>query len=376
MSEIKIISKNNNVMSGCHEIANVDGLNLFLSNGQAWHGLGWTVDQNFTLEDIRDIFPDLLYSIEHRPCFADVAGERVAITDVNAIVMVMNGFEKFFEARSATSDRPIIQPSETLEMLETAFGKFGAKFSSVGALYGGETFFVSAELPEGFSVAGDEHISYLNATDNFTGQQRFRVFSSDFRVVCQNTARAAWSSASKANSTNHSGDMKSRLTAIIAEFESIVASRPKAVELLRQSTNVKINPEVYVDQVLDSLVGVLGLGINVTKAESVDTALATQLRFPKINGDEFAKAENLLIKQARKRQAIVEAILERYNSNTCDTARGSVYSAYQAVTEYANYGLSTRETDRKLSNSFMSLADGKGAKLTDAAWNVLELATC
>jgi len=371
MSEINIIKKNNNLVGGCHELAHVDGLNLFMSHGRAWHGLGWETDQTFTKQDIEDIFPDLLYRIEHRPCFADVGGNRIQITDVNAIVMVMNGFEKFFEARSATNDRPIIQPAETLEMLETAFAKFGAKFSSVGALYGGETFFVSAELPTGFQVAGDDHLSYLNATDNFTGQQRFKLFSSDFRIVCRNTARAAWAEATKSWSTNHSGDMKSRIAEVITEFESIIAARPKAIELLTRSAKVNIAPEVFVDRVLDSVTGVLGLGVAVTKAETLNTELATMQRFPKLEGEQFAKAHNLLIKQARKRQDVFDDIMERYASSNCDTARGSVYSAYQAVTEYANYGMSTRETANKMSNQFMSLADGKASKLTDAAWDIM-----
>jgi hypothetical protein len=374
MSEIQLISKNNEASdNGCDKIANVDGLNLFLSNGKAWHGKGWTVDRNFTLQDIQDIFPDLLYNVEHRPCFSDVNGERVQITDVNAIIMKMNGFEKFFESRSATDSRPIVQPVETLEMLETAFSKFGAKFSSVGALYGGETFFVSAELPEGFSVCGDEHISYLNATDNFTGMQRFRVFSSFFRVVCRNAARAAYNCSTNKSATNHTGDMKTRVTDIIAEFECLVAAQPAAIALLQQSAAVHVCPELFVNKVLDSVSGQAGLGINVTLAETFDTLAAARNRFPKANADELEKAESLIVKQIAKRDVVFKDILNRYNTVTCNTARGSVYSAYQAVTEYANFGMKSRETERQAGNDFLSLADGKGARLTDAAWHQLAL---
>lgn len=374
MSEIKIISKNNNAEAGCHEIANVDGLNLFISNGKAWHGLGWETDRNFTLDDIRDIFPDLLYTVEHRPCFADVGGERIQIKDVNAIIMRMNGFEKFFEARSATDDRPIVQPEETLQLLEDAFSKFGAKFSSVGSLYGGETFFVSAELPEGFQVAGDDHLSYLNATDNFTGQQRFRLFASDHRVVCRNTARSSWGMSEKRISLNHTENMKNRLNEIIEEFEAIVAARPAAIELLKAATKIQVRPDDFINKVLDQLVASPGLGVNVTQLEMADAMQAARNRFPKANDNEILKAANLIRKQTEKRERVFEDILTRYNSPTCETARGSVYSAYQAVTEFANYGLKTRETANQLSNQFMSLAAGKGATLTDVAWRQLQLA--
>ena len=368
---INIVKKNNQEQTGCHEISFVDGLNLFMSHGKAWHGLGWEVDSLFQLEDIREIFPDLLYEIEHRPCYADVGGERVQIDGVNAVIMKMNGFEKFFESRSATDERPIVQPEETLDMLETAFSKFGAKFSSVGALYGGETFFVSAELPEGFSVAGDDHLSYLNAIDNFTGMQRFQLFSSTFRTVCRNTARAGWESSTKKTALNHTANMKLRLADIIAEYEAIVAARPAAIELLKNATKVMVNPDSWINKVLDKVVGAAGLGIGISAAEMIDLELAAKIRFPNANPDELIKAANLLRKQKDKRETAFADILDRYHSNTCETARGSMYSAYQAVTEYANFGLKSRNTDRQAGNDFLSLANGKAAVLTDTAWEML-----
>ena len=362
-----------------HEISNVGGLNLFMSNGKAWHGLGMEVDSTFTFSDILEKFPELIYEIAHRNVFAEVGGVNVKIDGVNAIIFKgkFNGvpFEKFFESRSAADDRPIIQPADSLTMLEDAFGKFGAKFSSVGSLYNGETFFVSAELPQGFSVAGDEHISYLNAVDNFTGMAGYQLFSSDFRVVCRNTARAAWLSSANRHQLNHTGELSARVGQLITSFEQIIALRPAAIALLQASALRQVSPSAAINRVLDSVFGAGGLNINVTLAESLDVRQAAVNRAIELKSTEIDKIEKLIVKQVAKRDTVFSKIMENFESPTCETARGSAYSVYQAITEYANFGLSSKKTDRQAGNDFLSLASGKGATLTDAAWNGLILAS-
>lgn len=372
---MNIINVNNVASVGCDAISNVKGLNLFMSNGAAWHSKGMEVDSLFTLEDIREVFPELLYEVEHRPVYAQVGGEQVKIDGVNAIIFKGNfgglPFEKFFESCSASDTRPIMQPAEILTMLEDAFKEFGAKFSSVGSLYNGETFFVSAELPNGFQICGDDHTSYLNAVDNYSGMGRQKLFSSDFRVVCKNTAKAAWESSQSKFQLNHTLNMKSKVESLILGFREIVANRPAAIELLRQSTKYAIAPSVAINRVLDAIFGAPGLNINVKLSEMADVRNAAVNRAISLKSNEIDKIEKLIVKQVAKRQSVFDAIMENYDSATCQTERGSAYSAYQAITEYANFGIESKKTDRQAGNDFMSLADGKGATLTDAAWNQL-----
>ena len=345
-----------------------------MSNGRAWHGLGMEVDTNFDLADIKETFPQLIYEIEHRPCFATVGGENVRIDGVNAIIFKNEGFEKFFEARSATDDRPIIQPVETLNLLEDTFKEFGAKFSSVGSLYDGETFFVSAELPAGFEVCGDDHLSYLNVVDNFTGMAGYQMFSSDFRVVCRNTAKAAWLASDKRFQLNHTGEMSSRIEQLALGFREIVAQRPKAIEMLRNAAAYAINPSIAINRVLDAVFGAPGLNINVSALEMADVRMAAVNRAIELKTSEVDKIEKLIIKQVNKRNGVFDKIMSNYESKTCETARGTAYSAYQAITEYANFGIESKKTARQAGNDFLSLATGKGACLTDAAWNNLIMA--
>lgn len=381
MSIVSVNNTNVAVDDSCHKIANVDGLNLFISYGSAWHGLGRETDSLFDLTFIREVFPEMLNTIDHSPCWADVNGERVLISDVNAIIFRQpNGQEKFFESRSANDSRPIIQPEELLTMLEDSFKRVNAKFSSVGYLYGGETFFVSAELAEGFSIAGDEHKSYLSAIDGYTGLQTLKLFGSAQRAVCANTCRSTWSASTDKFQLNHTGDLKSRVEQLVLSFKAIVDARPKAIELLNQSTAIQINPSVAINRVLDSIFGIAGLNVNVTLAESLDVTAAAQKRLYAIgNKTDFSpidhtKMVGLIGKQISKRQSVFDSIMNNYESTTCQTARGSAYSAYQAITEYANYGIASKKTDRQQGNDFLSLATGKGGELTDAAWNALVVA--
>lgn len=382
---MSIVSVNNSVVAlndSCHKISNVDGINLFLSHGSAWHSLGMELDTLFDLETIREVLPALLYTIKHVPCFAQIAGQLTQITDVNAIVMQMQRedgttFEKFFESRSAKDTRPIIQPEETLQLFEDVFSKYGAKFSTVGSLYNGETFFVSAKLPSGFSVCGDEHSLHLNAIDNYTGENSLNVFDSSTRIVCNNTAKIAMGESREMRKLKHTGDLKNRLAEIVASFDGMIARQPAAIELLRQSTKVQIAPNVAINRVLDAVFGAPGLNINVLASEmqNVEQSAKNRLESAKMTGsDNLAKMQILLGKQVIKRQRVFDDILGRYFSATCENERGTAYSAYQACTEYANFGIGSKKTDRQVGNDFLSLANGKGATLTDAAWNTLIVA--
>jgi len=372
---MNVTSVNNSVSVGCDKISNVFGLNLFMSNGAAWHSKGMVVDSLFDLGDVREAFPELLYNVEHRECHATVNGELIRIDGVNAIILkgMKDGlpFEKFFESRSANDTRPIIQPEENLQMLEDALKSFGAKFSSVGSLYGGETFFVSAQLPEGFSISGDEHIGYLNVVDNFTGMQKYQMFDSNFRVVCKNTARAAWEASEMKFGLNHTRNMESRVVDLILGFQDIIGKRPAAIALLRASASRLVNPITAINRVLDSIFGAPGLNINVTRSEMLDVRGAAVNRATESKSTEIDKIEKLIVKQVAKRESVFSKIMTNYESETCKTERGSAYSVYQAVTEYANFGIESKKTERQHGNDFLSLANGKGAFLTDAAWSEL-----
>ncbi len=361
-----------------HEIANINGIDLFMSYGTAWHGKGIVRDSLFSRADV--IESGIVPTIEHRQVTAIVGGASVIVPDVNAIIVSVAGQESVLGSCMASDARPIIQPSDWLEMLEAVFSKFGAKFSSVGSLYNGETFFVSAQMQGGYQIMGDDHIWHLNALDNFSGKTRARFFGSSIRQVCENTAKEAWSEGFEKVSFIHRGkdEMKNRVNDAMASFEAIILNHPKNVELLRQSTQIGINPVVAIDSVLDACLGAPGLNINIRSQEAKTpskTALDRCSLLGLSDSDSVAKMQTLVGKQIIKRQSVIDAILENYHSETCATARGSVYSAYQAVTEYANYGIASKKTDRQSGNDFLSLANGKGAYLTNAAWsNLIALA--
>lgn len=378
---MSVVSFNNEVGSvdSCDKLSNVNGKNLLMSFGPAWHGKGLNFSRLFSLSDIVEHFPELLYTIEHLPCFSYIGGELTQINGVNSIVFSStdgngNKYQKFFEARSASDKRPIIQPVEALEMLETIFAKFGAKLSTVGSLYGGETFFVSAQMVGGYKVMSDDHIWNLNYLDNFVNLAGLAFFGSDTRIVCRNTAKSSWQSGFQKTKIIHKGDIKSRMTDAMQAFEKIIALHPKHVELLEASAHRMVNHYSVIDRVLDACLGIGGLNVNISSDEMRDIPAAAAARANALglsSRDDVARMEVLLGKQFKKRNSVVSDILTRYESSTCETARGSAYSVYQALTEYANYGLESKNTDRADGNQFLSLASGKASLLNDAAWNLV-----
>jgi phage/plasmid-like protein (TIGR03299 family) len=80
----------------------------------------------------------------------------------------------------------IVQNSEMFSALDSIVDSGDAKFTAAGQLDGGKQVYMVMELPEGVSIRGDEHASYLLARTSHDGSTALQITSVINRLSCTN----------------------------------------------------------------------------------------------------------------------------------------------------------------------------------------------
>lgn len=96
-----------------------------------------------------------------------------------------------------------VQNIEAFEFFDGAIGKDKAIWQTAGCFGMGERIFVSAKLPYGITVNGDEVDNYLVFTTSHDGSSGVKILFTPIRVVCQNTLNAAIKGAENYVSFRH-----------------------------------------------------------------------------------------------------------------------------------------------------------------------------
>ena len=79
-------------------------------------------------------------------------------------------------------------------------------------MQGGRKVWLLARLPENYQILGDEVTPYLVFSNAHDGSGAIKVAMTPVRVVCQNTLNLALHDAKRIWSTNHTGDMQTKLS--------------------------------------------------------------------------------------------------------------------------------------------------------------------
>ena len=86
----------------------------------------------------------------------------------------------------------VIQNEEAGSFLEALVGEGLAMFHTAGSLFGGRRVFVCCKLPDSLEIGPDKVDKYLVAIWGHDGTMAFHVKWTPIRVVCWNTASAAF----------------------------------------------------------------------------------------------------------------------------------------------------------------------------------------
>lgn len=84
-------------------------------------------------------------------------------------------------------------------------------YETAGSLQEGRRTWLLAKLPQRYIISGDEITPYLVFMNSHDGTGSIKAAVSPIRVVCKNTLNLALSTAKRYWSTNHTGDIQSKI---------------------------------------------------------------------------------------------------------------------------------------------------------------------
>jgi phage/plasmid-like protein (TIGR03299 family) len=312
---------------------------MFSGNSvRAWHGLGATVEGLLTAAEALEA-AKLGWTVEKKPIM--VCGGR-KIPDTFATVR--NDDQSVLGIVGDAYN--VLQNADAFNFFDTIAERGDAIYETAGSLFGGKRIFITAKIPGLIQVGTGEDISekYVLLTNSHDGTAAVQAKIIVTRVVCNNTLTAALRENGKAVSIRHSALMHDRL-ALASELLGIANSRFQQME---ESFNAFAQHQM-------------------SEAE-IKNYLLRCFKVSDVKGDkQHADQENDINKEKRA----IGQILELHESGLgSDMARGTLWGAFNAITEWTNHHRTYKQHEdgnSKADNKLNSIWFGQSALLADRA---------
>lgn len=298
----------------------------YMGSKPAWHHLGIDAGGLFSADELLDRLPRYAYRVEKVPQFVHWRGEEVP---TGAYATIRTDTDEVLGTVGPTYQ--VVQNVEAFKPFDQLCGPDHAFYTSVGVLGKGETIFLVAKLPDSFYINEDPFDKYLTLTNNHSGRNALRVYTTTVRVVCQNTLNMS-------------------------------LRQIKAQVLLRHTKNVHT-------RLLDTG-SVLGLAdqeflkVQSVFQELANTRLSTQQFADYVEAVYTATGENPNQRTLDHR----ESVEELFNSPTNMTPglAHTAYSATQSVIEYVDHFVPMNQDTNRAEEALF----GRGARVKEKAINV------
>jgi phage/plasmid-like protein (TIGR03299 family) len=290
---------------------------MFYVNEVPWHGLGVPLENPPTVADaIRAAGLDWSVTLKRVVTIdgAEVPGARATVRESDGRVLGCVG----------TSYTPL-QNAEAFSFFDPFLAAGEASLETAGSLREGSRIWILAKLNRQPSVIvkGDEVNKYILLANAHDGSLTARVGFVPIRVVCANTlALAEGARASKLIRVRHQKNIHDSLTQIRDIMNTANASFEATAEQYRRLARTAI-----VEDDLKRYVRAV-----FSWRQSPSTALAVAA--PVIEGELLEDAED-----TRKSRSydIIKRLFESGRGNDLPRVRGTLWAAYNAVTEYLAY---------------------------------------
>ncbi len=309
--------------------ANIESM-FYAGKEKPWHGLGVQVPAELNASEAIKA-AGLDWKVEKKAVRVD-GGEIIADTfatvrtDRNEVLGVVGDVY-----------RPL-QNSEAFSFADGIIQEKGAVYHTAGSLGHGEKVWVLAKLDGVCQIKGDDIVEkYLLLSNSHDGSSGVRVCLTPIRVVCQNTLNQAIKGAENLFKIRHTASMGDKVTAartalglankFFAEFE----------EKARAMASTAVNA-----QGLTEYLKLSGFDVEADKGRA------------KGQIDDLTR------------------LFESGQGQNLAGAKGTVWGAYNAVTEYLTHERGTRITNGYKTEQearLNSLWFGSGQAVNQKAWN-------
>lgn len=302
--------------------------------GKAWHNIGIRVQEAVTAQQAIEL-AQLNYGLQLQDIYYNDGSEYKKIEGKKGVVRADNK-----NIIGVVGDRyTVVQNNKAFDFFDNVVEKGEAMYHSAGALGKGERIWILAKLPSHILVFDKDVIEkYLILTNSHDGTSALKMYFTPVRVVCQNTLNASLKNSKDGISIRHCGNINSkvsearRVLGLALDFYNIFEEK---VQIMARTklTDMQINN--YYDRLL------------------------------KINDDEKISTRKHNIKDN------LLSLQRNGKGNNIEKIRNTVWTTYNAVTEYTDYYRTVKGGEQ---NRFNSSIFGSGAKLKEIALNqALEL---
>lgn len=341
-----------------HEIEIVDGKAAFaynVKNGLPWHGLGHKIDGGMTPTEAHNLVCN--WGLKKQPAFIlgddglyhEVPGQFFVVRDGNQVVSKTSVGPHYQEFQNSDAVRilDILQDEDMIE-LDTA-----------GSLFNGRRIFFSAKIKGDpiEVVPNDPVYQNIQLILDHSGKGADKIMSTNVRIVCNNTFGMALGEARNATMVDGDGNVVNPIT----------------------RTNHRTSGDAKVDKMRDDALRILGVAKN-KRDEFIRFGrmmAATQINSEGLKGlfDTVLPPDadgNLTAQNYNKRNRLLELFVGGIGQDN-PRVQGTVWAAFNAVTEYADHYLGTRVTkgNSEIDLKMNSYIDGSSANMKEQAFNYL-----
>lgn len=307
-------------------VANVE--RMMYVGEKPWHGLGTKLDNPATAAEAIEA-AGLGWQVQKEPIATKegrlpIQGYYATMRSDNNAVLGIVG-ERY----------TVLQNKDAFSFFDAIVGVKEAIYHTAGSLGLGEKVWILAKLPKQIRVVKDDVIDkYLLLANSHDGTSTVQIMFTPIRVVCQNTLNAAIGTAGNIAKLRHTQSIGMKVNDV-RESLGIISGYYQEFETLSQRmTKIQMNKKS-----LNDFYQKIGI---VTKDE--DDKMST-------------RAQNILDE--------VSYLFEHGKGNDMQGVKGTLWAAYNSVTEYADYVRVTRKEE----NRAKSLLYGSAAQLKQRAWD-------
>lgn len=334
-----------------------------------WHGYGTPIPMGLGLDEAIAIARLGWPVVKSNVLFRDEKGDLWPFPD---------RFVTYRQDRSAGlgivgSDYRVVQNAEAFRAAVEVARMREATVETMGALYGGRVVWCLLHLPETFNIRGDKHIRYILAYTSHDGSTKVRFKLIAVRVVCRNTADAAFHEKGRCLEFAHTADFDHEIEAakgIFEEADDVFEAYRKRGERLQEI----VVPEPKADLAIETFAKramwsgstreELEAALASTVLETADSTLERVLQAHEER--RLAAVRAVEKKNARYKQAVdmIHARLDEEREGADVTA----WLLGQSMTGWVDHERSSAKGERR----FSSLLLGQGDRLKNTAWQVVE----
>ena len=316
-------------------------IQMFFYGTTPWHGLGQELvgEKPATAAEAIKL-ANLSWRAEKYPAYARINDKFVRVPGTHAVVredtlnlpdadptiLTTNG-------RTVGDQYVPLQNVEAFSFFDSIVGDGQAIYHTAGALRQGDRIWILAKLPQSFSILGMDDIDpYLLLTNSHNGSSSIQALLTLTRVVCANTLRMAMSSGLREVKIRHTASAKHNLK--------------EAAELLGIATrSMKEAETVFTDMAR--------VQINSGKLQSYFTDI---YKAPEPGSD--GKVPIRTANNYENRMNTLTSIFERGSGADLQTTRGTLFGAFNAVTDYVDHYARGKDADSRMESVLYGHGDG------------------